>query len=285
MTSDVRFIHLTDLHVGDPAQPDPHLYSDTGATLRQILGLVGVMEQRPSFIVASGDLTNRGDAQSFRALKKIFAEIDLPVIYALGNHDSRPGFHHGMHDRSEGLDAALFYDQVIDGIHIIVLDSSSPGKVSGSIGPEQFAWLEGVLDTHQDLPKLIVCHHPPALGTGPDWDHWRTVEYSQSQKLAALLKGRNILAILSGHIHHDRVSFWHGVPVIVGTGQHAATDILYTQGLRMVSAAGFGVGTIRPSGLTMAFVPLPATRAELNLIPYERMIAAIRAREEAVAAE
>ncbi|MCR6673991.1 hypothetical protein [Devosia ginsengisoli] len=73
-----------------------------------------------------------------------------------------------------------------------------------------------------------------------------------------------MVGILSGHIHHDRFSVWHGIPVIVGMGQHAATDILTTDVLRMVEGASFGIGTIRRSGLTMALVPLPQTRAELN---------------------
>ena len=91
MPEGVRFIHLTDLHVGDPAVPDSHLYSDTAATLREILAMVRTIDEpKPSFIIASGDLTNRGDAESFRTLKAIFdGETDLPVLYALGNHDTQ----------------------------------------------------------------------------------------------------------------------------------------------------------------------------------------------------
>ncbi len=285
MTNEVRFIHLTDLHIGHPTESDPHLYSDTSGTLRQVLGMVKLIEPRPSFIVASGDLTNRGCPDSFRALKALFADVDIPILFALGNHDTRPGYHKGMHDRNEGLEDALFYDRVIDGVHILVLDSSQPGKISGQIAEEQFAWLAMTLDAHPELPKLLVSHHPPALGSAPDWDSWRTIEFNQSQRLAELLKGRNILGILSGHIHHDRVSVWHGIPVIVGTGHHAATDILHTEGLRMVSAASFGLGTVRQSGMTIAFVPLPATRAELHHVPYDHMIKMVAARELDIAAE
>ena len=52
-------------------------------------------------------------------------------------------------------------------------------------------------------------------------------------------------------------------------GQHAATDILRADILRMVRGASFAIGTIRTSGLTVAFVPLPADRAELNVYPLE----------------
>ncbi len=275
------FIHITDLHVGNPAIVDDHLFSDTSTTLTRVLEMIGTMDQAPKFIIASGDLTNRGDADSYRQLKSIMAATDLPVIYALGNHDTRPGFYEGMLGRTTDLEAPYDHDQVIEGVHIITLDTTTPGQIGGSLTPEQFDWLARTLDDHPELPKLIVAHHAPALGDTAPWDHWRTIEFGQSQQLAQLLKGRNILAILSGHIHHDRFSVWHGIPVIVGMGQHAATDILTQDVLRMVDGGSFGIGTVRSSGLTMALVPLPQTRTELNR--YD--LSALRAKQEAALAE
>lgn len=279
--AETTFIHLTDLHVGDPAVIDDHLFSDTSATLVRVLELIGTMDEAPKFIIASGDLTNRGDAQSYRQLKSIMAASKVPVVYALGNHDSRPGFYEGMFERTSDVEAPYDHEQVLEGIHIVTLDTTTPGQIGGSIEPEQFEWLVRTLDTHPECPKLIVAHHAPALGDTPPWDHWRTIEFGQSQQLATLLKGRNILAILSGHIHHDRFSVWHGIPVIVGMGQHAATDILSTGVLRMVEGASFGIGTVRSSGLTMALVPLPQTRTELNR--YD--LSALRAKQEQALAE
>ena len=278
---ETSFIHITDLHVGNPAVADDHLFSDTAATLTRVLELIGSMEQAPKFIIASGDLTNRGDVDSYRQLRSIMSATDLPVVYALGNHDTRPGFYQGMLDRNVDLDMPYDHEQVIGGVHVITLDTSTPGQIGGSIEPEQFAWLEAALAASPELPKLIVAHHAPALGDAPPWDHWRTIEFNQSQKLAELLKGRNVLGILSGHIHHDRFSVWHGIPVIVGMGQHAATDILTADVLRMVEGASFGIGTIRRSGLTMALVPLPQTRAELNR--YDLKL--LRQKQEAALAE
>jgi 3',5'-cyclic-AMP phosphodiesterase len=261
---ETTFIHLTDLHIGNPSVADDHLFSDTSATLARVLELIDTMDQKPSFIIASGDLTNRGDADSYRRLKAIMAATDLPVVYAIGNHETRAGFYEGMLGQTHDLDQPYDHEQVIGGVHIITLDTTTAGQIGGNIEPEQFAWLEGALDSQPGLPKLIVAHHAPALGDTPPWDHWRTIEFNQSQTLAALLKGRSVLGILCGHIHHDRFSVWHGIPVIVGMGQHAATDILTTDVLRMVEGSSFGIGTIRRSGLTMALVPLPQTRAELN---------------------
>lgn len=274
MERQTTFIHMTDLHVGDA--DDTHLFSDTAETLEQILADVAKVEPRPSFIVASGDLTNRGDAESFRRLKAIMETSGLPVIYALGNHDTRPGFYEGMGVDATSPETSYDHDTVIDGVHIITLDSTSPGLIGGTIEDEQFVWLEQALDRHVDLPKLIVSHHAPALDESAADAPWRSIRLEDSERLGTLLcdrmqKGRSILGILSGHIHHDRVSIWNGILVVVGMGQHAATDLLRTDVLRMVKGASFGIGTVRRSGLTIAFVPQPSDREELNVYPLDML--------------
>lgn len=270
MSENVTFVHLTDLHVADPAVADPGLHSNTNETLLRVKSMVMSLDPRPSFVVASGDLTNRGDVESFKQLRRLMADIDVPVIYALGNHDTRPGFYTGMLDRNAELDAPYFHDQVIDGIHIITLDSSEPGKIGGSIEPEQFDFIAQALDRHPELPKLIVVHHAPALDDDPGLE-WESLTYRDSVRLAGMLKGRSVVGILSGHIHYDRVSHWNGIPVVVGTGQHCAMDILHTAELRMVNGASFALCTLRPSGLTVSFVPLPSDRRELVRHSYERL--------------
>ena len=106
MSREVTFVHLTDLHIGDPAVDD-HLFSNTQETLKQVLALVATIEPRPSFLVASGDLANRGDAESYAILRQIMQATDLPVVYAIGNHDTREGFYAGMGIETVATDAPL----------------------------------------------------------------------------------------------------------------------------------------------------------------------------------
>lgn len=265
MARDITFLHLTDLHFG--SADDPHLHSDTEATMAAILTQMERITPRPDFIVASGDLSNAGDADSYRRLKAMLDPYGVPVIYALGNHDTREGFYEGMLGRTTDLSAPYDHDTVIAGLHVIALDSTTPGAIGGALEPDQFDWLADRLTAHPDLRKLIVVHHAPALGEASGDAPWREIRFEDSQRLADMLVGQDVVGMLCGHIHHDRFSSWYGIPVIVGQGQHAATDILATDELRMVRGGSFGIGTLRPSGLTMALVPLPSDRAELNVYP------------------
>lgn len=269
----IRFVHITDLHISAPEPADPGLASDTTATLRTVRGLIEAMDPAPAFVIASGDLTNHGDAASFRALKGLMEGFAVPVLWALGNHDSRPGYWAGMEGRAENLDVPLDHEAVIGGAHVIVLDTSRKGRIGGDLDDGQFAFLDAALAREPGLPKLVVMHHAPALDRDAAWE-WEGLSFAATDRLAAMLPGRGVQGIFSGHIHMDRFSHWHGIPVIVGMGQHNALDPLHTgPGIRAVRGSSLSLCTLRASGLTVTCAPLPSDRAELRVITLDQLAA------------
>ena len=264
------FLHLTDFHVSDPAIADAHLLTDTEARLGEMLAMIAAMEKKPAFAVVSGDLTNHGDVASYRHLRERLAGLGLSLLYALGNHDTRPGFYQGMLDRTRDLDEPYCHEAVIGGVHVVVLDSSVPGRIGGALAEATFAFLDRALASHPDVAKIVVVHHAPALDETSQLP-WETLGQEDSARLAAAIRGRNVAGILCGHVHVDRVSVWNGVPVVVGTGLHNAFDPLYGRGLRAVAGAGFALCTLRPPGLGVTFVPLPSDRRELAVLSEERV--------------
>lgn len=250
-----RFLHITDLHLTAPETDDPTRQTDTVANLDRLIEIAGGLDPRPDFVVASGDLTNIGDEASYRLLADRLARLELPVIVTLGNHDLRPNWHSVFPGHPAAPDGPVDQEMVVAGIHVIALDSSVPGKVSGALDAAQFDRARDMLDRHPDLPKVIAIHHPPRLD--PDSRHlWATLDQPTTDRLADLLKGRAITAILSGHIHLNRVAMWQGHPLITTMGQQSTIDVTRSDALAVVEGAGFAVCDMTPGGVQVTFAPL-----------------------------
>jgi 3',5'-cyclic AMP phosphodiesterase CpdA len=269
----INFLHLTDLHLGDHVS-DPGLHTDTVATMGAVRRMIEQMDPQPVFIAVSGDLTNRGDPESYRILREMMDGICAPVLYALGNHDSRPAFYSEIlgHSGNSPYD----HDIAVGGVHVITLDSSVPGRIGGALEDRQFAFLDTSLTRHPDLPKLLMVHHPPALEDAAE-DAWERLTLADSARLGDAISGRNLIGILSGHIHRDRVSIWRGVPLVVALGQHCEIEpVLATDEISLVTGASFARGVLRGRNLAVTFTHLPSDRRELGRVS----TAAIRSRDE-----
>ena len=262
-----RSIHLTDLHLSHPDLNDPHLHSDTPGTLARVVAEINAMDPAPVFVVASGDLTNQGDALSYGLVKDLFAPLRVPVVLALGNHDKRAGFNEVFHGAAS--DMLCFHDRLLGGIHVITLDTGVPEHIAGAIGDAQFDYLGAALVRHADLPKLLVLHHPPRVD--PDGLPWGSLDMASTERLAEVVAGHRIIGILSGHIHINRVSHWHGIPIIISNGLHSAVDLLETRDLKIVEGTGFGICVWWPSGLSVSFVSLSPAARELGIIDQDRL--------------
>lgn len=262
-----RFVHLTDLHVSAPETADPGLKTDTPGTLARVVAAINAMDPAPAFVVASGDLTNLGDAASYRLLRDLLAPLQVPVMLALGNHDKRAVFHE-VFATGQG-DAAHCHDALHGGVHVITLDTLVPGRVAGTVDEAQLHWLDAALERHAGVPKLVVAHHPPHLGD--DALPWATLDAASSARLAAVLAGRGVMGILSGHVHVNRVTVWHGIPVFIAMGLNSTVDLLEPADMRIVEGTSFGLFTMRPSGLTVSFVPVTPDRRELARIDVARL--------------
>jgi 3',5'-cyclic-AMP phosphodiesterase len=187
------------------------------------------------------------------------------VLLALGNHDTREGFYEFVLEDPSRTNEPYCYSKIIDGLHIIVLDSSTPNKVHGTIEPEQFEWLEQELMAEPELPKIVVVHHPTAPMHLPIFNSIN-FDPADALKLEKLLEGKNVIGVLSGHVHFDQVSIRGGVPYFISTGLHNQTDVLEPDGLRAVSGASWNLCYVRDNALNVVKVPLPSDQTELHRI-------------------
>ncbi|WP_196812167.1 phosphodiesterase [Nocardia sp. CNY236] len=249
--------HFSDTHL--VAGRDP-LYGDVDADLRlrELLDHAAASRIRPTAIVFTGDLTDRGEPAAYTKLKSIvepFANtVQAPVVWLGGNHDDRGA----LRDRLLGEPPALSpLDRVhlIDGLRIIALDTSVPGEHHGEISDDQLQWLATILAEPAPFGTILAMHHPPVPCV---LDLAVIVELRDQHKLAAALDGSDVRAILAGHLHFSTSAMFAGIPVSVASASCYSQDLGVAHGgLRGRDAAQtFNYVHIYPETVVHSVVPI-----------------------------
>lgn len=97
-----------------------------------------------------------------------------------------------------------------------------------------------------------------------------TLGEADSARFRHLLTGHRVAGILSGHVHYNRVSLWHGIPIVVAAGHQSVVDLSRSDGLTVVEGAGFAICDLMETGLSAAFVPLDE-QVVLKHVPESRL--------------
>ena len=194
--ADFSFVQLTDIHWG---YGNPKVNPDTRGTLTKALAAVNGMEQKPDFVVFTGDLTQTTDdpkvrRQRLREFQDMSRSLNVPVRYFAGEHDASL-------DRGEAylevFGGQLNYTFEHRGIHFIVLDNiSDPAPI---LGAKQIAWLKDDLTRQRADQPIVVLTHRPLFAMSPQWD-WATRDGQQAIDL--LMPFKNV-TVFHGHVHHE----------------------------------------------------------------------------------
>lgn len=197
---------VTDIHLGfEPGNPREF----NRQRLDRTLAALAAIDPLPDLMLATGDLVDRGDVDSYLRLREAFAALPFPTHYAMGNHDVRRNFAQAF---PEVKFASGFLQYVVetDPLRIVVLDTLEEGRHGGAFCERRAAWLRARLDEAPERRTLIVQHHPP-VEVGIPWMNTDPAE-PWVDRLADCLRGRdNIDGLICGHIHRAIVTRWEGI--------------------------------------------------------------------------
>ena len=171
------FVQVSDTHISTGGRASE---ADLKADLDQIYRDAG---DRARFIVATGDLTQRGLREEFAAYVQATRTSRLPIYHCIGNHDDNDP--DALGSNYMDLLGPTYYSFGYGPVHFVVYDSAGHEWREPD---HQDTWLRADLEMQpRDRPVVFLLHHP-----------WGREFYGRWQ-------GYPILASLTGHWHSARV--------------------------------------------------------------------------------
>lgn len=165
-----------------------------------------IAERRPDAVAITGDLTMRARGHEFAAAEKWIHALEAPVTVEPGNHDL-PNYHLPSRYLNPLGRFEAFRDVVekrieLAGIALVPLNTNVPAqpRLNWSKGWVTERALSDCLDQLDALPRgmrALVCVHHPLRETGTQG----TALTRNGEKALAALAQREVLGVLSGHVH------------------------------------------------------------------------------------
>jgi Icc protein len=188
----VRALQITDLHL----VPDvgASIYgADPHASLIAVLRAALALPARPDVIIATGDLSEDGSAESYRRLRDALLATELPTYVLPGNHDDLGRMRTALVGGSIQLGPVV----ELGSWRAVLLDSCVPGRPHGLLADAQLDLLSSVLHDDPRRPTLVALHHgpvPPCPSTGCRL-------HDAEVLLERLAASSNARAVIAGHAH------------------------------------------------------------------------------------
>ncbi|QEW03684.1 phosphodiesterase [Microbacterium lushaniae] len=253
-------LHLSDTHLRALGS---RLYDavDSDASLARALTAIEASGVRPDALVFTGDVADHGEDEAYARVRELvepLAErLDAKVIWVMGNHDDRTAFRAHLLPEEASAPPTAPVDRVdeLDGLRIVTLDTTVPGYHHGEVSDAQLQWLADVLATPAPHGTILALHHPPVPSV---LDLAATVELRDQARLARVLRGTDVRAIIGGHLHYSTFATFAGIPVSV------ASATCYTQDLTVPvggtrphdGAQGFNLIHVYDHTIVHSVVPL-----------------------------
>jgi 3',5'-cyclic-AMP phosphodiesterase len=255
-------VHISDTHF---LTGEGRLYDrvDSVAQLREMLEALERTGRRPEAIVFTGDLADQGEPAAYAELaalaEPVAERMGARIVWGMGNHDDRAAFRSellgGMRD--EGPVDQVFW---MNGLRVIMLDTSVPGEHHGELDDAQLAWLAEELARPAIDGTILAMHHPPIPSV---LDLAVSVELRDQSRLAQVLMGSDVRAILAGHLHYSSTATFAGIPVSVASASCYTQDLLVPEGGTRARDGGrsFNLVHVYPTTVLHSVVPLENTEA------------------------
>jgi predicted phosphodiesterase len=217
---------------------DDHRYIKALSVCRQLLGnyVADINAHTPpvDFAVHLGDITDSGEFGQFYNAGRILEGLGCPLYPVVGNHDNFTSDNKRNWKDFAGRESTNYtFDRL--GFHFIVIDCTPNPYVPANIECDSIVrdWVAADLAAHSDKPTFVLSHFNM-------WERgWNAVfdttehyaEYSGMSELRQVLEeAGNVVAVINGHVHANRVEVHNGIYYIdIGATLVGRPSIRYFQ--------------------------------------------------------
>jgi len=184
---------------------DTHIIENSSA-IEDLQAVVSDVNNNPEikFVLVSGDITEINTGENLKIAKQILDGLNKPYYIIPGNHDTKWSGSGGANFREQWQDDKFVFDHNdfrFIGFHqgpVLRMDD-------GHISLETLDWLkEKLTRAGKDKPIILVMHYDLTSSI----DNWF--------ECINLIKDYNIKAIIHGHGHRNRLTYYNNIPGIMG---------------------------------------------------------------------
>jgi Icc protein len=216
MTQDpVYFVHISDTHIGPTADYALNGHQALPAAQR-IVEIINALPQRPDFVIHTGDIVTDPSPEAYRLAAETFAQLDVPIYYVCGNHDTERDIRHyfemGPHDDAADDPAYLSYTFDVRGFHFLVIDARGPAEIDpqGRLTDSQLELL--AREATVEGPPLVLFIHYPVHPLNSIWmDQNMLIQNGQLLHQTLLPARRRLRGVFYGHVHQHMQTMKDGI--------------------------------------------------------------------------
>lgn len=162
------------------------------------------------FVLHTGDIMTDGTVDEYGVARDMFSQINAPVFYIPGNHDSAEGIQRLLVGASE-IKPTYDYEFEAGGVQVVCVDSATNGSDhGGKLSDEQLAWLDALCSVEDDRPMIVAIHHHVRPFHNSFIDFFGTTNGDDVHLILKKALPR-LRGVFSGHIHQAIDTYDEGI--------------------------------------------------------------------------
>jgi Icc protein len=227
---------------------DPHIGAEWGAG-DPVAGLAAAVEAvralRPGAVLASGDLADNAADAEYEQVRELLAPLEAPVHVLPGNEDDRRALHRHFGVPGAGGEPVQ-YAVDLGPLRLVVLDTTRPGEVPGTLDAERLGWLDAELAKTPEQPTLLAMHHPPLVTGVAGWDDFGMAAPARRALGEVIERHGHVRRLVAGHVHRAMTAELAGRAVLTvpSTYLQARPDFASGAVEFVAEPAGFAVHAV-----------------------------------------